>query len=74
MDRSKVTCFTAQVPSRKRHLGYCTVAAHYQDRFKNISTVIFLLRVLSVSNAYLERFFSTMEQVKTYWSGKLGEK
>ena len=41
--------------------------------FPNVIKVINLLRVFPVSNAIVERCFSTMTKVKTDWCNRLGQ-
>jgi len=42
--------------------------------FTNVMTIINMLRIFPVSNAIVERCFSTMTKVKTDWRNRLGEK
>ena len=56
-----------------RHMVWQTVMSSYKDKFPNLSQLISLLLVLPVSNAIVERGFSTMRRVKTDWRNGLNE-
>lgn len=64
------------VDSHMQHLSAedCWSSLSQGKAFANVMKVINLLRIFPVSNAVLERCFSTMGKVKTDWRNRLGEK
>ena len=63
------------ISSHMRHLPAerCWSVLSTGKAFPNVIKVINLLRVFPVSNAVVERCFSTMTKVKTDWRNRLGE-
>lgn len=65
------------VAENMRHLPneqiWCALHSNYLKSYEHILALTAALRVLPVSNASLERFFSTMKQVKGDWRNSLGE-
>ncbi len=50
-----------------------TFPANYKDTYPNLSHLITILHLMSVSNAKVETAFSTMGHVKSHYRNRLGE-
>ena len=46
---------------------------HYREKFPNLAQLVHILLVIPVSNAKVERGFSTMRRIKSDWRSSLGE-
>ena len=47
--------------------------SHYREKFPNLAQLVHILLVIPVSNAKVERGFSTMRRIKSDWRSSLGE-
>ena len=47
------------------------IHAFYADNYPLVARIINLMRVFPFSNALVERCFSTMKKIKTYWRANL---
>lgn len=57
----------------QRDIVWSLLLSHYNNRFPNLFNLVNILLLFPISNAKVERGFSTMRRIKTDWRSNLGE-